>query len=365
MSSKTKILSIDDEQQNLILIEKALKTDFDVHSSLGDEEVTGLLDKINPDIILLDIQLEHTTGYELCRTIRAESKYRHLIVIFVSSLTSLEDKLTAYGCGGDDYICKPVLIEELKEKLLGYEKRIKTTQELEAQYHQASDAAFVSMQQASELGQLIQIFSEIVNYDDYDSLFTGLANYFKQFGISCSAEFLVNGKRQQYPVNFASTLELEILEMSRSGPRIVTFGKNLLFTSKLSTLLLKNVPVHDEDLTGRMRDQFAILCDIVDNRLLLTNRETALTELKVELNEGFVDIQQDLHIQEQQMVNLTNALVSQMDLKVIAMGLTEQQENELIGMLEKLIFDLEQASTTSELIDTKVNQINKLMNTFQ
>lgn len=365
MSSKTKILSIDDESQNLTLIEKALKEDFSVYSSLGDEDVVELLDRVKPSIILLDIQLEHTTGYELCKQIRAEDKYKNTVVVFVSSLTSLEDKLTAYGCGGDDYICKPVVIAELKEKLLGYEKRIKATVELEAQYNQASDAAFVSMQQASELGQLIQIFSKLVNYDDYDSLFLGLESYFKQFGVSCSAEFLVNGEKFLYPLNFASTLELEILEMSRSGPRIVTFGRNMLFNSKLSTLLLKNVPVHDQELVGRMRDQFAILCDIVDNRLLLTNRETALTELKSELNDGFADIRQNLQIQEEQMLNLTNALVSQMDLKVIAMGLTEQQENELIGMLEKLIVDLAEASTTSELIDTKVNQINKLMNTFQ
>lgn len=364
MSSKTKILSIDDEPQNLTLIEKALKQDFSVHSSLGNEDVVELLNKIKPSIVLLDIQLEHTTGYELCKQIRAEDKFKNIIIVFVSSLTSLEDKLTAYGCGGDDYICKPVVIAELKEKLLGYEKRVNTAIELEAQYNQASDAAFVSMQQASELGQLLQVFSTLVNYHDYDSLFLGLQDYFKQFGINCSAEFLVNGEKRLYPLNFSSTLELEILEMSRSGPRIVTFGKNMLFNSKLSTLLLKNVPIQDQELVGRMRDQFAILCDIIDNRLLLTNRDTALTKLKSELNEGFADIRQNLQVQEEQIVNLTNALVSQMDLKVIAMGLTEQQENDLIGMLEKLVVDLGEASTTSELIETKVCQINKLMNSF-
>lgn len=365
MYEKTRVLSIDDEQKNLTLIEKALKAEFDVFSSFGTEEIPKLLDRVDPQIILLDIQLEKTTGYELCKIIRKNNKYKHIVIIFVSSLTSLEDKLTAYGSGGDDYICKPIVIAEVKEKLLGYEKRIKTTQELEAQYHQASDAAFVSMQQANELGQLLQAFSKLVNYDNHDSLFSGLVDYFRQFGISCTAKFSVHDKELLYPIKCVSTLEREILEMSRSGPRIVTFGKNMLFHSKLSTLLLKNVPTQDQDSTGRMRDQFAILSDIIDNRLLLTNRETALTELKAELKEGFADIQQNLHFQEERTIDLTNALVSKMDLKIISMGLTEQQEDELIAMLEKLTLDLSAASTSSALIDTKVNQINQLIRSFK
>ena len=57
-----------------------------------------------PDLILLDVQLGETDGFELCRGIR---KYCPVPVIFVTSRSSEADELTGLRLGGDDYITKP------------------------------------------------------------------------------------------------------------------------------------------------------------------------------------------------------------------------------------------------------------------
>lgn len=70
-----------------------------------------------PDIFLLDVEMPGMGGIALCRTIRATGNAQAQI-IFISSRNDLETRLLAYDAGGNDYIIKPYLPEELEHKLL-------------------------------------------------------------------------------------------------------------------------------------------------------------------------------------------------------------------------------------------------------
>ncbi|MCR5684811.1 MAG: response regulator [Lachnospiraceae bacterium] len=60
-----------------------------------------------PDLILLDVTMPHMSGYEYCRILKKDVKTRDIPVIFVSGLTSSEDRIKGFECGGADYITKP------------------------------------------------------------------------------------------------------------------------------------------------------------------------------------------------------------------------------------------------------------------
>ncbi len=106
-----KILIIDDDADLSMLI-------CDMYEDYGYEtaHVTNAADayawmeKHTCDLILLDINLPETTGFEVCREIRSVSA---VPIIFASARTSEDDKITGLDIGGDDYLSKPYSLREL------------------------------------------------------------------------------------------------------------------------------------------------------------------------------------------------------------------------------------------------------------
>ncbi len=364
-----KILSVDDNPQNLKLIQLSLEEQFEVMSSDGIEPINDLLESFAPNVILLDIMLGDKSGYDVCRELRASNICPDVVVIFVSSLSSLEDKITAYGAGGDDYVCKPIDIQELERKLHSLEKRLDQHRDLEEQYEYASQAAFSSMQQSSELGQLIAFFTETLEVDEMAQLFEATKTFVKGFGSGCSVEFRLAEQMFQFPKDQVSTLESEILELGRSAKRIITFGNNLLLNSSWCSLLIKKMPTHDEELCGRLRDHYAILLGILDSRVMLMdahmNREKdteqAVGELGAALETGLCRIKDELHEQEQQAQSIVQELESSMSIGLVSLDLTEEQESVLMGMVEDTRERFESMAGMSVQIENEIRQIDHLL----
>jgi len=369
MKLKTKILSIDDNSQNLTLIEKVLNNDFDVVSSDGNSPIIELVSKEQPQIILLDIKLQGKCGYDLCKELRDSGVGANIIIIFISALSTVDDKLVAYANGGDDYINKPVDIVELSHKLKSIEKRIKENEFLKERVTQASDVAFTSMKQASELGLLIEFFKDTLTISAPDPLFLEISKFFNQFDLNFSLEFRINENQLQYPKNSVTSLEGEVLSLGIKAKKIVLFGRNILFSSQWCSILVKQLPIDDEDLLGRMKDHFAILLSIIENRLMFMESEhkrsnaraKALSSLNESLATDFFEIKQNVLAQEKDLLALLSELTSNMDKKAISLGLSYEQETELIGLFEETKEQFQDVIGASILIDNKLENVNRLL----
>ncbi len=367
-----KVLSVDDNPQNRAIIERALHKDFDVVSSDGNEDILPLMERVQPEIVLLDIMLEGKSGFDLCKQIR-DSQHNDVLIIFISALNSVDDKLKAYGVGGDDYVCKPVEIAELRQKLLGAQKRIDQKKLLAAQLQDASQAAFSSMQQASELGEVIAFFNDTLAITDADALFAKLQQHLMAMGYSCSAEFRMLGDKTTYPKELDSTLELEILELGRSAKRIVPFGANLLFNSPHCSFIVKGLAFADEDLLGRLRDSFAILLNILDSRIMFIasrlatqkERQKAIASLRDQLSQDFTYIKALSQKQEERLQQIVDETMSEFDTKMIIMGLDEEQESELMGLFDNAREKLNETVGVSMVIDNKFRDIDNLLNKIE
>ena len=73
------------------------------------------------DLIILDINLPGLNGYELCKAIR--QKDRHVPIIMLTSMITLNDKVEGYDAGTDDYMVKPFEFKELLLKIRALLKR--------------------------------------------------------------------------------------------------------------------------------------------------------------------------------------------------------------------------------------------------
>jgi len=118
MIAASKILVVDDNEQNLELLVAYLET-------LGCPVVTAVdgvdaLEKVaaeKPDLILLDIMMPRMSGFEVCRKIKSDPTTRDTPVIMVTALNELTDIERGVESGTDDFITKPVNRLELTTRV--------------------------------------------------------------------------------------------------------------------------------------------------------------------------------------------------------------------------------------------------------
>jgi len=112
------ILIVDDNPVNLRLLGGILREEgYKVSAIVSGRMVLQSALNSYPDLILLDILMPETDGYEVCRQLKSEEKTRDIPVIFVSALNEVMDKVKAFTVGGVDYITKPFQTEEVLSRI--------------------------------------------------------------------------------------------------------------------------------------------------------------------------------------------------------------------------------------------------------
>jgi two-component system OmpR family response regulator len=112
MSESRRVLVVDDEANIRDLIEVALRFHgFATATAATGEEALRAARRERPDLVLLDVMLPGTDGFEVCRRLRADGD--QVPVIFLTAKDTPSDTVTGLTLGGDDYVTKPFSIEAL------------------------------------------------------------------------------------------------------------------------------------------------------------------------------------------------------------------------------------------------------------
>lgn len=121
----SKILIIDDEKELVMLLADELKSKGHQVLSAYNGEMGIELARKQPDLIILDIMMPKTDGFEVCHAIRDDVLCP---IIFLSAMQSEADKIKGLNLGGDDYIVKPFGLKELLAKIEANLRREKRSQ---------------------------------------------------------------------------------------------------------------------------------------------------------------------------------------------------------------------------------------------
>ena len=117
-NSKHSVLIVDDQRVNIMEISKALRPDFKVYATGNGKDALAVVEEQQPDVILLDVQMEDMTGYDIITALKSSKKTKDIPVIFITGRTDSESEEKALALGAADYIRKPFSPSILKNRVL-------------------------------------------------------------------------------------------------------------------------------------------------------------------------------------------------------------------------------------------------------
>ena len=152
MAKQIDILAIDDDKFIQKVIIKSLQSNSISIRTANDGE-SGIEEAIRktPDIILLDVEMPGINGYEVCERLRDNVQTKETPIVFLSSHSSLRERMQGYEVGADDYLVKPFEKDHLLARISVLIKYQSQREELAEQYQIAQKNAILAMTGANEL----------------------------------------------------------------------------------------------------------------------------------------------------------------------------------------------------------------------
>ncbi len=138
---KNCILIVDDDPNELKAMEIVLKEiGVDVCCADSAAKARIIMDKIKPDLILMDVMMPVENGFEFCSQLKNNDSTKEIPVIFLTGLEKTENIVKGFGVGGDDYLLKPISIEELHVRVKNHLKTVNLQTSLKATNHELQQA---------------------------------------------------------------------------------------------------------------------------------------------------------------------------------------------------------------------------------
>jgi CheY-like chemotaxis protein len=225
-----------------------------------------------PDLVLMDVKMPGMDGYEVCRTLKLDSKNGDVPVIFISALDEAGDKVRGFKAGGVDFITKPFQAEDVLARVELHLSLDRLHKQLEMQNAQLLKESAEREQAERKLWEANALNRKII-----EASMMGVLAYNGQSGqclmANCAAAKIVNASVDQLlRQNFrqiASWKASGLLPMAEqvlaTGVEhqaevhmVTTFGKEVWMECQLATFLNYGEPhllllLHD--ITGRKHDQ--------------------------------------------------------------------------------------------------------------
>ena len=167
----SRILVIEDEPANIETLSALLKErGHQINIATNGRQALQVLERIRPDLILLDIMMPEMDGFETCRRIKASTAWREIPIIFLTAKADTADIVRGFELGAVDYVAKPFNAHELLA-------RVNTHLTLDY-LHRENERLLLNVLPASianKLKQQVGIIAE--RFDDASVLFADIVGF--------------------------------------------------------------------------------------------------------------------------------------------------------------------------------------------
>ena len=109
-----RVLIVDDTPANIQAVAGILKSEgYQLTIATSGQQALDILERIRPDLILLDVMMPELDGFETCQRLKASTLWREIPVIFLTARTEVTDIVRGFEVGAVDYVAKPFNAHEL------------------------------------------------------------------------------------------------------------------------------------------------------------------------------------------------------------------------------------------------------------
>lgn len=330
-----KVLIIDDDRFAQSFLHKSLHQKYDVRTA--DDGLTGmrLAKEWHPDVILLDVEMPGRNGYEVCDDLKQSSETQEIPVVFLSSHSSVRERMLGFEVGGDDYLVKPCSKEILETKLDKLTSFFNQKRKLKQSATSAEKTAIEAMTTSFELGKAVRFVERTYTVASMDKLGKALMEVVNDLELSGCLMFKSRFAQHFYSStsNVVAPLEMEILQMLHSEKRFTDFGCRTQINYPQVALLIKNMPLDDRARYGRLKDTIPFILGatdakvrVLDAELALTGQNKKLIEFIGRLQEVLQGVSKSLEGNRSGLGAIMNSLVTEMSFELCKMGLEADQE---------------------------------------
>jgi len=117
MADKKKIVVADDEPSILSALRDILSDDYSVYTATNGRLAISEVEKVSPDMVILDVLMPEMDGLEACRQLKKNKDTSTIPVILLTAKGQITDIEKGFISGADAYVVKPFSLEKLIEKV--------------------------------------------------------------------------------------------------------------------------------------------------------------------------------------------------------------------------------------------------------
>lgn len=357
--NKPLIYIVDDDKNIRELLQEFLEKDYQTMAFESGRAVLDSFANAQPEIMLLDIRMPEMDGLEVCQQLKERDPEEKTAIIFITGNDSHDERMKCYHVGCDDYVVKPFDLEELGAKLEKVKRYHKKQSDLMNQQNMTQNIAFQAMTEASQYGIVLQFIKQTFTTENSADLASAVFQTLAKLNLSGSVQFRMGEQILCFRSSeqTCNPIEEEVFELLKSRGRIFDFQNKTMFNDHHVSILIKDMPLDDEVMYGRLRDILAAVVEGVESRLMDFSRKGTLLAVMDNIRATMSTMEKQFREHELATVDTMEKLMLKMEHGFQFLDMSEEQEHFFISLIEESMQKLVALYMAGKDIDGQFNQI--------
>lgn len=268
MNENFSVYVVDDDPMILDMLRAIIEPHYPVETFGSVEACQQRLAERKADCLLLDVSLPGMDGYQFCRLLKDDAASRDIAVTFISAHDDIESRLQGYDAGGNDFVVKPFAPAEILRKIRIAEQGAAAQQSMREQVRMAEELSSVALASMEDSGIVLQFISKLISTADEKQVAFEMLDLLHKFVLDGAVQTRIGERIYTLGSNGENQpLEVSVLDHVRTMDRIFEFRSRAVYNFDRITIMINNMPVHDQMLAGRIRDSLATAAQATAARL--------------------------------------------------------------------------------------------------
>ncbi|WP_086481965.1 response regulator [Oceanospirillum sanctuarii] len=340
-TAQATVLIVDDSPIDISFLVSGLADNFAIIVANNGLMALELAQERQPDVILMDVSMPELDGYECCRQLKQLESTQHIEVIFVSAHNSVEEKIKGYDAGGSDYVGKPVIPDELQQKVrVAVEHKRQREQYLRTARHTGT-APLNQLTTAEEQSVLVEFMKAGSRTGSASELGEYLLKAIESLGLAACSYLNFSKGEIIRATERVTPLETDLLAQIIGSKRVLEDDRRLMIACDQVAVLIREMP-EEKESAGRFRTHLETLIQEAGHFLQMIENRTQLAGLMSDMQNSILEVNQEQERIEKQSQDLFDTLLSDIHTAFDDWGLMESQEKQLLSLIHQSMTNMQQ-----------------------